>query len=157
MGNICLSLKVCVHGVSGINQFLDLLKLVLNNHGFCFIEVMRIGTYAVRDITEEVKETPTAATIGNACVCRWVPPTKDDTDDKRLEKFHDVKRFVLHHHLIGHPSRHNDGEECGKCHTHLQYPPETSLRACESSVTKKLIGLEYHIIYLFFEDVDTKV
>ena len=25
--------------------------------------------------------------------------------DKWLEKFHDVKRFVLHHHLVGHPSR----------------------------------------------------
>ena len=79
MGNICLGLKVCVHGVSGINQLLDLLKLILNDDGFCLIEVMRIGAYAVRDITEEVKEAPTAATIGNARICRWVPPAKGTT------------------------------------------------------------------------------
>ena len=74
------------------------------------VEVMRIGTYTVRDVTEEIKETPTTATTGNTCICRWVPPAKDDTDNKRLEELHDVKRFVLHHHLIGHSCRYNDGE-----------------------------------------------
>jgi hypothetical protein len=74
MGNVCLSLKVGVHGVSSIYQLLYLLKLILNDDGLCLIEVMGIGAYAVRDITEEVEEAPTATTTGNTCICRWVPP-----------------------------------------------------------------------------------
>ena len=157
MSNIGLCLKIGVHGVSGINQFLYLLKLILYDDGLCLIEVMRIGANTVWNVAEEIEEAPAAATVGNAGVCRWVPPAKDDTDDKRLEQFHNVQRLMFHHHLISHSSSYNDREECGECHTHLQYPPETSLRACKGSVTKELIGLENHIINLFFENIDAKV
>ena len=118
---------------------------------------MGIGANTVRDIAEEVEEAPAAATTCNACVCRWVPPTENDTDDKWLEQLHDVERFMLHHHLVCHSCGNNDGEECGECHTHLQYPPEAALRASKGCVAKKLVGLEYHIINLFFEDIDAKV
>ena len=108
MCHVCLCLKVGVHGISGVYQFLDFLKLILDYCSFGFIEVMSVGTYTVRDITEEVKETPTATTVCYACVCRWVPPTKDDAYDKRLEKLHDVKRFMLHHHLVSHTCSNYD-------------------------------------------------
>ena len=80
---------------------------------------MGVRAYAVGDIREEIKYTPVAASFGNACISRWVPPTEDDTDHKGLEEFHDVDGLMLHHHLVGHAASNNDGEQCSQCHTHL--------------------------------------
>lgn len=35
--------------------------------------------------------------------------------------------------------------------------PKWTLGACERGITKELVGLEYHIINLLFEDLDTEI
>ena len=41
--------------------------------------------------------------------------------------------------------------------TQIEDKSKRSIRACESSVAQKLVGLENHVINLFFQDVDAEV
>ena len=45
---------------------------------FCLVQVMRVRADAVRDVRQEVKETPTAPTASHTRVCWRIPPTEDD-------------------------------------------------------------------------------
>ena len=52
-----------------------------------------------------------------------VAPTEDDTHHQRLEEFHHIEGFSLHHHLVGHTASYDYREQRSQSHTHLQYPP----------------------------------
>jgi hypothetical protein len=64
---------------------------------------------------------------------------------------------MLYHHLVGHTASYDYREQRSQSHTHLQYPPKWTLGACECGITKELVGLEYHIVNLLFEDIDTEI
>ena len=85
MGNVCLSLYVGVHRVSGIDKLLNFRKLVLYLCGFRLIKVMGITSDGVWNVTQEVQYAPTATTICHTSIGWWVPPTEDDAYHQWLE------------------------------------------------------------------------
>lgn len=125
VGDIGLRLQARVHRVADMNQFLHLLELVRDLRGFGFVQVMGVTANTVGDIREEVQKTPVAPAARHAGICRRVPPAEDERHGQRPEKFHNVQRFVLDHHLVSHACRHDDGEQGGQGHAHLQNPPVT--------------------------------
>ena len=64
---------------------------------------------------------------------------------------------MLDHHLIGHVRTDDDGEESGQSHRHLENPPKRPLTSRECGIGQKLVGSEYHVINLFFKEVNAEI
>ena len=126
MGDIGLRLQARVHRVPYMDKFLYLLELIRYLRGFRLIEVVRVRADTVRYVREEVQKAPVTPAARHARIGRRIPPAQDERHGQGAEEFHHVQRFVFDHHLIRHARRHDDGKECGQCHTHLQDPPITS-------------------------------
>lgn len=126
MGHVSLCLQAGVHRVAHEDEFLRFLELVADLRGFRLVEVVGVRADAVGDVGQEVQEAPVAAAACHARVCRRVPPAQHKRHGQRPEQLHHVQRLVLDHHLVGHARRHDDGEQGGERHAHLQYPPVTT-------------------------------
>ena len=157
MGHVRLRLEAGVHRVAHEDEFLRFLELVADLRGFRLIEVVSVRPDAVRDVGQEVQEAPVAAAACHACVCRGIPPAQHKRHSQRSEQFHYVQRLVLDHHLVGHARRHDDGEQGGECHAHLQDPPERALCTGKRGVGQKLVGLKDDIIYFLFQKVYAEI
>ena len=124
--HIRLRLQVLIQGVPHVDESLHLLVPVTDLRGLGLIQVVGVRSYGIRDIREEIQHAPGAAAARDTGVRRGIPPAEDDAHGQRPEELHHVERLVLDHHLVGHARRHDDREERGEGHAHLEDPPVTT-------------------------------
>ena len=155
--HIRLRLQVLIQGVPHVDESLHLLVPVTDLRGLGLIQVVGVRSYGIRDIRQEIQHAPGTAAARDTGVRRGIPPAEDDAHGQRPEELHHVERLVLDHHLVGHARRHDDREERGEGHAHLEDPPERALRPGEGRVREELVRLEDDLVDLFLQQVHTEV